>query len=150
MTIPDPIETATNEAIITFQSDNFEYTVYKGFSISFNASNESMNVWLIYRSREIYIYMNQWKSEIHYAFTVCGGELTAMQGTIKSNGYPNIATRSRYEIESLCYIITRSCKFFFVFFIDTAIGESNCQGVITWSSMYKIYPNIKRIPHYII
>lgn len=34
-------------------------------------------------------------------FTVCGGELTAMQGTIKSNGYPNIATRSRYEIESL-------------------------------------------------
>lgn len=56
MTIPDPIETATNEAIITFQSDNFEYTVYKGFSINFNASNESMNVWLIYRSREIYIY----------------------------------------------------------------------------------------------
>lgn len=44
MTIPDPIETATNEAVIMFQSDNFEYAVYKGFSISFNASNESMNV----------------------------------------------------------------------------------------------------------
>lgn len=71
MTIPDPIETATNEAIITFQSDNFEYTVYKGFSISFNASNESMNVWLIYRSREIYIYihesMGKWNSLCVYS-----------------------------------------------------------------------------------
>lgn len=51
MTIPDPIETATNEAVITFQSDNFEYAVYKGFSMSFSAGKESTNVRLIYRSR---------------------------------------------------------------------------------------------------
>lgn len=51
MTIPDPIETATNEAVITFQSDNFEYAVYKGFSMSFSAGKESTNARLIYRSR---------------------------------------------------------------------------------------------------
>lgn len=72
-----------------------------------------------------------------------------MQGTIKSNGYPNIATRSRYEVENLRYIKLDLANFP-TFFIDTAIGESNCRGVITWSSMYKIYPNIKKIPHYII
>lgn len=33
---------------------------------------------------------------------VCGGEITDMTGTIKPNGYPNIATRSKYAIENFC------------------------------------------------
>ncbi|XP_029048305.2 cubilin isoform X2 [Osmia bicornis bicornis] len=66
-TIPEPFETTANEAMLTFKSDNFEYRTYRGFSLKFVSSQE-----------------------------VCGGEYTAMQGTIKSYGYPNVATRSRY------------------------------------------------------
>ncbi|XP_012136673.2 cubilin [Megachile rotundata] len=67
LTIPEPFETAANEALVTFNSDNFDYITYKGFSLKFESTQE-----------------------------VCGGEFTAMQGTIKSHGYPNVATRSRY------------------------------------------------------
>ncbi|XP_017881696.1 cubilin [Ceratina calcarata] len=66
-TIPEPIETASNEAVVKFTSDNFEYIPYRGFSMNFSSSRE-----------------------------VCGGEYTAMEATLKSSGYPNVATRPRY------------------------------------------------------
>ncbi|KZC14141.1 Cubilin [Dufourea novaeangliae] len=64
---PGIIETSTNQAVIQFKSDNFEYHNYRGFSLNFTSSQG-----------------------------ICGGELTAMSGIIKSNGYPNVATRARY------------------------------------------------------
>ncbi|CAK9795155.1 Cubn [Anthophora quadrimaculata] len=64
---PPVVETASNQALVTFKSDNFEYTLFRGFTMTFDASQE-----------------------------VCGGEFTAMESVIKSNGYPNVATRSRY------------------------------------------------------
>ncbi|KOC70062.1 Cubilin [Habropoda laboriosa] len=64
---PATVETSSNQAVVTFHSDNFESAVYRGFTMTFQASQE-----------------------------VCGGEFTAMETTIKSNGYPNIATRARY------------------------------------------------------
>ncbi|XP_076628821.1 cubilin [Colletes latitarsis] len=64
---PEIIETSSNEAIITFVSDTNDYRMSRGFSINFTSSID-----------------------------ICGGELTAMSGIIKSNGYPNVATSSRY------------------------------------------------------
>ncbi|XP_076296135.1 cubilin [Lasioglossum baleicum] len=61
------IETSSNKVLLTFKSDNFEYHTYRGFSLNFSSSAGA-----------------------------CGGSLTALSGTIKSNGYPNVATRSRY------------------------------------------------------
>ncbi|KAG7199007.1 hypothetical protein KM043_013159 [Ampulex compressa] len=66
-TKPDLIETSFNEVTVVFRSDNREYAIYKGFSMNFTSSLET-----------------------------CGGELTAMSGVIKSTGYPNPSTRSRY------------------------------------------------------
>ncbi|XP_011637168.1 cubilin-like [Pogonomyrmex barbatus] len=65
--IPDEIETSTNAVYVTFESDNREYVSYKGFSLNFIASQET-----------------------------CGGSLTALNGIIKSPGYPNPRTRPRY------------------------------------------------------
>ncbi|XP_033347146.1 cubilin [Bombus vosnesenskii] len=64
---PEAVETASNEAVVTFISDDIEYVSYRGFNLNFTASQE-----------------------------ICGGEITDMMGTIKPNGYPNIATRSKY------------------------------------------------------
>ncbi|KAK2582770.1 hypothetical protein KPH14_005035 [Odynerus spinipes] len=64
---PDIIETTTNEAFVTFRSDDRDYIAFRGFSLNFTSSRE-----------------------------VCGGLLTAMSGIIKSPGYPNPRTRSRY------------------------------------------------------
>nr|XP_012218853.1 PREDICTED: cubilin-like [Linepithema humile] len=64
---PDVIETSSNQAYISFKSDNRDYVIYRGFSLNFTASQET-----------------------------CGGSLTAMFGTIKSPGYPNPRTRPRY------------------------------------------------------
>ncbi|XP_076655704.1 cubilin [Halictus rubicundus] len=61
------IETSTNNAIIEFRSDNFEYNTFRGFSMNFSSSGDS-----------------------------CGGVLTALSARITSNGYPHVATRTRY------------------------------------------------------
>ncbi|XP_054002675.1 cubilin [Hylaeus anthracinus] len=66
-TKPGVIDTVSNEAMITFKSTNFDFRTYRGFNLNFTSSMD-----------------------------VCGGELTALSGIIKSNGYPNIATRTRY------------------------------------------------------
>ncbi|XP_078037937.1 cubilin [Augochlora pura] len=60
-------ETSMNEAVIQFRTDNFEYHNYRGFKLRFTSNTE-----------------------------ICGGWLTASSGTLKSKGYPNIATRHRY------------------------------------------------------
>ncbi|XP_076174105.1 cubilin isoform X2 [Ptiloglossa arizonensis] len=66
-TKPEIIETSTNKVQVMFKSGSFHYTTSRGFSLNFTSSIE-----------------------------MCGGKLTAMSGIIKSNEYPNIATRSRY------------------------------------------------------
>ncbi|XP_071569184.1 cubilin isoform X2 [Temnothorax nylanderi] len=64
---PDVIETSTNKAYVNFESDNRDNLSYRGFSLNFTASQET-----------------------------CGGSLTALNGIIKSPGYPNPRTRARY------------------------------------------------------
>ncbi|TGZ53188.1 Cubilin [Temnothorax longispinosus] len=64
---PDVIETSTNKAYVNFESDNRDFVTYHGFSLNFTASQET-----------------------------CGGSLTALNGIIKSPGYPNPRTRARY------------------------------------------------------
>ena len=60
-----------------------------------------------------------------------------MQGTIKSNGYPNIATRSQYVIGNHLYQVKLSVIFdllyFYFFFFEAVIatGELNCREDIT-------------------
>ncbi|KAI4473303.1 hypothetical protein M0802_016189, partial [Mischocyttarus mexicanus] len=65
--LPDIIHTTYNEVLITFVSDSRDYLPFRGFSLNFTSSHQ-----------------------------VCGGVLTAMNGIIKSPGYPNLITRSRY------------------------------------------------------
>ena len=66
---------------------------------------------------------------------VCGGEFTAMQGTIKSNGYPNIATRSQYVTENRLYRVKLSVIFDLLYFHFSeaviATGKLNCREDIT-------------------
>lgn len=49
---------------------------------------------------------------------VCGGEFTAMQGTIKSNEYPNVATRSQYVIENRLYQVKFSVLYLIFFSVS--------------------------------
>ncbi|XP_076766726.1 cubilin [Xylocopa sonorina] len=65
--LPDTTYTASNEAIVTFQSDTLEFMTYRGFNVRYVASKDT-----------------------------CGGDYTAMSGTIKSYGYPNVAAHSGY------------------------------------------------------
>ncbi|XP_033326417.2 cubilin [Megalopta genalis] len=60
-------ETSTNEAVIQFKTDNFEYHNYRGFKLYFTSSRD-----------------------------VCGGYLTALNGVLKSEGYPNGSRRHRH------------------------------------------------------
>ncbi|KAL0113327.1 hypothetical protein PUN28_012468 [Cardiocondyla obscurior] len=64
---PDVIETSTNKAYVYFKSDNRDYVSYKGFSLNFTSSQET-----------------------------CGGALVALNGIIKSPGYPNPRSKARY------------------------------------------------------
>lgn len=41
---PGIIETMTNEAIVQFKSDNFEFRHYRGFSLKYSSSPESESV----------------------------------------------------------------------------------------------------------
>ncbi|XP_035743302.1 cubilin-like [Vespa mandarinia] len=65
--LPNIIQTTLNEAFVTFHSDDRDYISFRGFSLNFTSNLE-----------------------------VCGGEITALSGIIKSPGYPNVITRSRY------------------------------------------------------
>ncbi|XP_066598353.1 cubilin-like [Prorops nasuta] len=65
-TKPDVIETSTNEAYIMFITTSGERFRFRGFSLNYTASKE-----------------------------VCGGQLTAMSGIIKSPGYPTPRGRGR-------------------------------------------------------
>ncbi|XP_014605735.1 PREDICTED: cubilin-like [Polistes canadensis] len=65
--LPNIIETTYNEAFVTLFSDNRDYIPFRGFSLNFTSSQQ-----------------------------VCGGVLTALTGIIKTPGYPNLRTRSRY------------------------------------------------------
>lgn len=38
---PEAVETASNEAVVTFISDDIEYVSYRGFNLNFTASQES-------------------------------------------------------------------------------------------------------------
>ncbi|XP_012062648.1 PREDICTED: cubilin [Atta cephalotes] len=64
---PDIIESSSNEVYVYFQSNNLPFVSYKGFNLNFTASQET-----------------------------CGGSITALNGIIKSPGYPNPRTKSRY------------------------------------------------------
>ncbi|XP_043479110.1 cubilin-like isoform X2 [Leptopilina heterotoma] len=57
---PELIRTASNEALITFVTDDKEFTWYRGFSLNYSIS-----------------------------FEKCGGALSGMFGEFKTSGYPN-------------------------------------------------------------
>lgn len=40
LSLPSVVETASNQATVTFKSDSFEYVAYRGFNMMFAASQE--------------------------------------------------------------------------------------------------------------
>lgn len=64
-----------------------------------------------------------------------------MQGTIKSNGYPNIVTRSRYEIESSC-ILNSILQIFHVYFYRY------CDWKIKLPRGYHVVVDVQDLPEY--
>ncbi|XP_012276352.1 cubilin [Orussus abietinus] len=66
-TNPGIIETTSDKLVVTFDSDDREYTNYRGFSLNYSASQEA-----------------------------CGGSLKGLSGTFQSPGYPSGNPLRRY------------------------------------------------------